>query len=141
MRTTGHLYDYLGDVGSIYHCPEDIGPFNNTAAFARDLSSYQFNGATSGYGNLRVGQTYTISNMRGDAIFMWETDETRIGGVWNDGGNRPDEGISRRHVLGAPVGFIDGSAAQMLYDEYYGIVSDPLANSLWCNPKSPNGRR
>lgn len=140
MRETGHLFEYLNRENEIYHCPEDDGPFDDISVPARDLSSYQFNGAASGYGRLRIGETYTIEEFNGNCVIMWETDERRSGGVWNDGGNRPDEGISERHIDGAPVARMDGSAEEINYDEFYRLVNDRNGpNELWCSPATVIG--
>ena len=138
LRETGLLWNYLTDGGPTYHCPDDDQNQSTTGQPVRAMTSFQFNGALCAYRT--QSETYRVSDMRTDAIFMWETDETRGGGFWNDGGNRPDEGLSGRHRDGAPFGRVDGSTVKVTQTQYYEWVRDPYPNALWCNPNSINGR-
>ncbi len=152
MRETGLLWDYLNGEGQHYYCPTDNGPYDNQPGDGlppipvRAMTSYQFNGAFSGYGGRGLPDgwdTNSHDDFRPNDIMMWECDvtTTRVhGGFWNDAGNRPDEGLEVRHIEGAPIARIDGSAERIAHDEYYRIERLPQKNELWCNPGTTNGR-
>jgi prepilin-type N-terminal cleavage/methylation domain-containing protein len=142
LRETGLLWDYLGGEGEVYHCPSDEGPFDDNGVPVRAMTSYQFNGAMCGFGRrMRLDPpTYRVERFRADAVFMWETDETKRGGFWNDGGNYPSEGLSARHEDGAPFGRLDGSTIRVWQQEYRDMVRSPHANALYCVPGDENGR-
>jgi len=146
MRETGYLWEYNGNEGDLYYCPSDEGPFDVRNLPVRALTSYQFNGGLNGYGSNKVGPagTFRIDQFAIDTIFMWECDATtsRVsGGFWNDAGNRPDEGLEIRHVDGAPVARIDGSAERIGHQDFYDMVRERKRNPLWCNPTAKNGFR
>ena len=143
LRETGILWDYVGKEAAMYRCPVDEGPYDpNDPAVkgpVRAISSYQFNGGLNSYGGL--GQdTHSFDLFKTDDIFMWETDATSpkvTYGFWNDGGNRPDEGLEERHLDGAPIGVMDGSAGKITADEFYGWAYAPGSlrpNRLWLKP-------
>ena len=154
MRETGLLFDYLDTDGQLYHCPVDEGPFDDaeirreegtSVSFpVRAMTSYTFNGAFRGYGGpTPPGGTFAIDLFKPNDIFLWEADalSTRAqNGYWNDGANRPDEGLAERHLDGAPVSRVDGSADKMVFEDFYEIVRDRTRNELWCSPDSANGR-
>ncbi|MFN3167633.1 MAG: DUF1559 domain-containing protein [Phycisphaeraceae bacterium] len=138
IRENGFLWQYMNREGSVYRCPADEGPFDpsepGVPGPVRAISSYQFNGGLNDYGGL--GQdTHSLDLFASDDIFMWETDATssRVRyGFWNDGGNRPDEGLESRHVDGAPIGTMDGSADKITAEEFYDIaLSQRRPNRLW----------
>lgn len=143
MVRTGLLYPYVERNDDLYRCPRDQGPFDVPEWPVRAMSSYQMNGAVTGYAN----EKFSIEMFRTDAVFLWETDADtdRVrGGFWNDGANRPDEGIAIRHEDGAPVGKMDGSGERIGYDEFYDLVFPDGAarnqpNALWCAPDTTNG--
>ena len=146
MRETGLLWQYNGDEGGIYYCPSDKGPYDNISLPVRAMTSYQFNGGMNGYGSNKVGTkgTFRIGQFENDVIFMWECDATTpkvTGGFWNDAGNRPDEGLEIRHVDGATVVRLDGSAERIAHQEFYDMVNEKKKNPLWCSPVAKNGFR
>ena len=140
LRKTGVIWGYLSDGGPTYYCPDDegVGPNGIATQPARSMTSYQFNGALSAYKEQK--ETFSLSEMRPDAVFIWEPDETKTGGYWNDGANYPNEGLSRRHLDGAPFGRIDGSTIKVTQDQYKQWGLEPNANALWCNPDTSDGR-
>ncbi len=156
MRKTGKLWKYMGQEGQSYYCPTDEGPFDNDPKFSfatpvRAMTSYQFNGGVTGYGDkgLPPGRiAWAFDELRNDTIIMWECDATTprtSGGFWNDGGNRADEGLEIRHVDGAPVASIDGSAERIGHEDFYdmalhrGAFSARKPNALWYNPLTKDG--
>lgn len=144
LRESGYLWTYMGREGSMYHCPADEGPFE-TSNFSfptpvRAMTSYQFNGGINNFGGLGTN-TYAIDELTPNGIFMWETDATTsrvTGGFWNDGGNHPGEGLEIRHLDGAPVGILDGSAKKITQKEFYAYRDEPASqrpNEIWINPR------
>lgn len=131
QHRTGSLFEYVGEVDDIYRCPahKDIG------RRSQRMTSYLENGAVVGFGRVRVA--YAIDRFRPDAIIYWEASETSDG--WNDGSSYPDEGMTRRHGMGATVGLVDGSCP------WLGLVQfdrerDTWPSKLWCNPGRDDGR-
>ena len=129
----------------MYMCPLD--KTNNIYWKQRNIrfSSYMMNGAVidgSGsfdWGAGERGRTFKNSAFRPTDMLLWETDE-KIPGYFNDGASRPDEGFSQRHAIGAIVGLFDGHADYVKWKKYFQIIADPNRNSLWCYPKSVDGR-
>ena len=140
LPKTGQLWPYIQGL-DVYHCPEDTSgwPENQTS---RWISSYSMNGALCGYGKLKGGGsdlllTYNASDFRGDAIILWEVDDTS--GWWNDCANYPKEGVTKRHRTGATVGMICGATEWVSYSEFY-EEEQRRPGRLWCNPGRPDGR-
>ncbi len=130
---------------SMYMCPIHR---TNTAAWRQSgikFTSYMMNGAViNGSGSFdwssgSVGKTFKNAAFKGTDMLLWEPDETQSG-YFNDGSSRPSEGFSKRHSLGAIVGLFDGHVQFLKWDAYYKILADPTKNSLWCYPKSADGR-
>ncbi len=140
LRETGYLWDYMNGEGEAYHCPEDIGPFGDREVSVRDMTSYLINGAFNGYDSSPTFESFSIERMRVDAALMWETDETRGGGVWNDGSNFPREGITRRHADGAPIGYLDGSVERISISRFEELIDEKTPNQFWANPNTRDGR-
>jgi prepilin-type N-terminal cleavage/methylation domain-containing protein len=157
---TGQLYPYLKS-SDILMCPGDQvdSLFHQRQML---ISSYIWNGALSSY-NTTNSQTHKLSQFKPTAILQWESDETDPG-TFNDGGNFPTEGFTRRHGGsrgGDPtqdsrsqvtVGLFDGSAKRMSALELYRLsgglgagTSGPptemtdVPNDLWCNPGDSRG--
>ena len=157
---TGQLYPYLKST-DVLMCPGDQmdAQFYQRPMY---ISSYIWNGAVSSY-NITNSQTHKLGQFKPTAILQWESDETSPG-TFNDGGNFPTEGFTRRHGGnrdGDPtqdprsqvtVGMFDGSAKRMSALELYRLsgglgpgTSGPAAemtdvpNDLWCNPGDPRG--
>ena len=156
---TGQLYPYLKST-DVLMCPGDQV---DALFYQRQMliSSYIWNGALSSY-NTTNSQTHKLGQFKPTAILQWESDETSPI-TFNDGGNYPNEGFTRRHGGnrdGDPtqdsrsqvtVGMFDGSAKRMSGRELYqlsgglGSGGGPpagmtgLPNDLWCNPGDPRG--
>jgi len=149
----GQLYPYLRDP-KITKCPTD----NKVDIFYVQrgilFSSYVWNGAVCGYGNINLSKpnTYRITLFKPDRVLMWETDE-RTPFFFNDTSSFPDEGISARHGNAATVGLFDGSTETIRLRRWYSseFAGNPgargrailpqtlLPNRAWCNPGHPLG--
>lgn len=141
LRETGHLWSYMNGEGEAYRCPEDDGPFDDREVPVRDMTSYLINGAFNGYTSSPTFDAYAIEQMRAGTALMWETDENGGGGVWNDGSNFPSERITRRHVDGAPIGYLDGGVERMSIARFEELVAETTPNQFWANPLTPDGRK
>ncbi len=86
-----------------------------------------------------VGKTLKNSAFKGTDMLFWESDETDDGN-FNDGASNPSEGLTQRHSTGAMFGFFDGHAEYVKWKKWTQLLADPGKNSLWCYPKSSNGR-
>ncbi|MCS1407854.1 MAG: hypothetical protein M2R45_01015 [Verrucomicrobia subdivision 3 bacterium] len=104
------------------------------------ITSYTWNGFVGGHGSRSGGsspggpfKTYKSTDLRPTNLIQWETDENWPF-LFNDAGNRPDEGISQRHSASIPknsrtdvggrstVGAIGGHAVNMTFREFYLMV-------------------
>jgi prepilin-type N-terminal cleavage/methylation domain-containing protein len=156
---TGQLYPYLRST-DVLMCPGDQV---DAQFYERQMliSSYIWNGAVSSYDTSSY-KTRKLGQFKPTAILQWESDETSPIS-FNDGGDYPNEGFTRRHGGnrdGDPtqdprsqvtVGMFDGSAKRMSALELYqlsgglGSGGGPpagmtdLPNDLWCNPGDPRG--
>jgi prepilin-type N-terminal cleavage/methylation domain-containing protein len=156
---TGQLYPYLKST-DVLMCPGDRV---DSDFYQRQMliSSYIWNGAVSSY-NTTNSQTHKLGQFKPTAILQWESDETSPT-TFNDGGNFPTEGFTRRHGGnrdGDPtqdprsqvtVGLFDGGARRMSSLDLFQMagpidsgINGPLTgvtapNDLWCNPASSNG--
>ena len=130
---------------SMYMCPLHR---TNTMAWQMSnikFTSYIMNGAvidgmkafdwTAG----KYGRTFKSSAFLPTDMLLWEPDENDPG-YFNDGSSEPSEGFSKRHSFGAIVGLMGGHVQFLKWKTYHQLVADPNKNSLWCYPKSPNGR-
>ncbi len=129
---TGAIWRYH-ESREIYRCPLDDPPWDRGPA--QELTSYMMNGAVNGYSR-RV--PFRLSQLPGNGIVLWETDEDSGGGFWNDGANFPNEGITRRHFDGATVGRVDGGTEWITFKEYDEIEQE-RPGRLWFNPRSEDG--
>jgi prepilin-type N-terminal cleavage/methylation domain-containing protein len=143
----GSLFSYL-QTSNVYRCPLDFKPFpqfnGQPIWYQRDqqLSTYAFNGAMCGYKSTNDNnRPRRLTQFSGVAYAAWEADES-LNGVFhfNDGANRPDEGISLRHVVGALVGNFSGGAdwlnAQTTWKQQTNRGTKTLA---WCSPDTDTG--
>jgi prepilin-type processing-associated H-X9-DG protein len=85
------------------------------------------------------GRTLKNAMFKGTDMLFWESDE-KDDGNFNDGASNPSEGLTQRHVYGAMFGFFDGHAEYTKWRRWAQLIADPNKNSLWCYPKSSNGR-
>ena len=133
----------------LYFCPMDDPTAESYSkhdgkveARRQQLSSYAMNGAVNDYSkmiNSKLMKPIKLSALGPEDCAFWETDE-REPYYFNDGANRPDEGVSPRHYQGAIQAAFDGSVSYIKLNLWYEYVADPNRNHLWCYPGSPNGR-
>lgn len=158
--TQGQLYRYYGNA-KILKCPIDVEDalFDERQMY---VSSYIWNGAVSSY-DTSSSNSHKLGQFAATRILEWESDEMNPIS-FNDGGNYPEEGFTRRHggnraadpnndLQGkVAIGMFDGSAKWVhtsdlrplsgMLGAYVGPPQDspsPLPNDLWCNPDSTNG--
>jgi prepilin-type N-terminal cleavage/methylation domain-containing protein len=175
----GQLASYLGNSEKIMICPKDAvesrgSKRNNYLQRNVKITSYTWNGFVGGHGSRSGGsspggpfKTYRTTDLRPTNLLQWETDENTPF-LFNDAGNRPDEGISQRHSSTLPkdsytdvggrssVGAIGGHAVNMTFKEFYSMVGKSrrpelkpaasfpaqptqLPNDLYWMPGSPTG--
>ena len=141
---TGVLWDTL-KTRKVYVCPmDDVTKYHTSnqaggAEVQRDqqLSSYQMNGAVIGY----FGENYPpvkLAAMSGQDILFWETDETEPY-YFNDGANKPSEGVSARHQAGAIQAAFDGSVSYVRLKDWDADKAYLGKNRLWCYPNTVDG--
>jgi prepilin-type N-terminal cleavage/methylation domain-containing protein len=123
----------------VYMCPMDKLDTNRYVTF----SSYIMNAAVSGNDRANF-PCMQLSRMPSDGIVFWETDE-RYPYYYNDGANKPDEGVTKRHNGGGIAASFDGSAAYWKFDAWHDLsdqgddTNSWQKNRLWCYPDSSNG--
>jgi prepilin-type N-terminal cleavage/methylation domain-containing protein len=143
------LYQFLRSE-KLLQCPQDTVNANYYLRYIL-ITSYVFNGALVGYGNVSV--PYKMSKFKPTSIIEWENDENNVFGQYNgfnDVSNHPLENgsvaFSTRHGKAAQVGRIDGSAARIPMADIVSMAngttpySTTAPNDLWCNPGSTTGR-
>lgn len=148
----GQLYSYLKSE-KVLMCPADNKVDILFVQRGILFTSYVWNGAVCGYGNINLQRpnTYKITAFKVDRVLMWETDE-KTPFFFNDASSFPDEGISERHGKGATIGLFDGSTEGIRVSRYYTmelagprgargrtIPANLLPNRMWCNPGHPLG--
>jgi prepilin-type N-terminal cleavage/methylation domain-containing protein len=141
---TGLLWDALRNA-KVYFCPMDRPDeprysehFGAVVQRDQRISTYAMNGAVIGFG-AEVYPPVKLTVMKPTDCAFWETDETEPY-YFNDGANRPDEGVSARHNQGAVQAAFDTSVSYVRLDAWYNDVDDANKNRLWCYPNSNNGR-
>ncbi len=164
---TGQLYPYAAAL-DVFRCPMDTPMCGDVKARKNSgfqtLSGYIMNGSLCVYGGLsgRRPNTIKLSDLAGENVLMWETDE-RKPFYFNDASSFPLEGISLRHAGkgtklpvnpdkanaqvniknfqkgSAHVGKSDGSAHTMPVSRFYFFAREQKMNCLW-NAPTPNGR-
>ncbi|MDG1890442.1 MAG: type II secretion system protein [Verrucomicrobiota bacterium] len=139
----GQLAPYLSNSDKIMICPKDAvesrsSKRNNFLQRNVKITSYTWNGFVGGHGGSGSApsgpfSTYKTTDIPPSSIIQWETDENTPF-LFNDAGNRPDEGISQRHSSSMPkdsytdvggrssVGAIGGHAVNMTFREFYSMV-------------------
>jgi prepilin-type N-terminal cleavage/methylation domain-containing protein len=151
----GQLYQFIANP-KLLLCPQDI-PDANTYMRYELISSYVWDGAVVGYGNMNTpknsvtGQfiTYKLTRFKASNILQWENDEKNTAsGAWNDLSNYPIENgnltYSQRHGRDAQVGRMDGSAARITkkeMDGYAFAAAGSAKNDLWYNPNTADGHQ
>ena len=139
--TKGALWPLIRDM-KIFRCPEHTKD-NSTWFGTQHLTSYIVNGSVCAYGR-KWDRMFSASSFRSDDIIYVEGDEqSRRGGVWNDGSNWPWEGLSSRHDLGSIYGTADGSVGWIYSDDLWKNEIRPAGRPtrMWNVPGSKDGRR
>jgi prepilin-type N-terminal cleavage/methylation domain-containing protein len=99
---TGMFFRYL-KTREVYRCPFETSPY--VPGVTHNLTSYLMNSRLNCYesGGAKFA-IYKITAFRANDIAFWEVeDQSDVGpgvdlsGRWNDGCNRPDEGLTLRH--------------------------------------------
>jgi len=144
---TGSLWSIL-QTPKVYFCPMDKPDEVRYSATAGDNmqrpqqdSSYAMNGAVSGfyYGTAHPEEPpMKLSAFRPTDCAFWETDESDPHN-FNDGANKPNEGVSPRHNQGAIQAAFDTSVSYIRFDAWNKDVDDPGKNRLWCYPNTADG--
>lgn len=148
--TLGALWRTIPNTNG-YRCPMDFKDAAQVATRGQKISSYCMNGAVSGYSQAYGGMTAQtgrrVQFQNESDIILWESDERGPAGYWNDGGNYPNEGISRRHNVGALSGSLGGQAeffklqewSVMSGDNITGVAAPAGRTPTWCSPFTANG--
>jgi prepilin-type N-terminal cleavage/methylation domain-containing protein len=144
----GQIWQYLKST-KVYICPTDSTNRAQNRYYAirnNKLSSYIWNGAVNGYGNLGA-RTYKINAFNPAAYYIWEPDEENYykqfpaGNCFNDASSYPSqgEGLGRRH--GKQGGIMSGFSGHAEVVSYNIFNRERLAmpGLLHCVPGSPNG--
>jgi type II secretory pathway pseudopilin PulG len=135
---TGAVWKYL-KTREVYRCPGDSpGPFpNDPSWYTRNLSSHLMNGDVCSQGATDVPIAHRITRFKSDSIILIEGDE--LNGIWNDGSNRPDEGIPQRHGKGGSIAGVDGHVEWILKKDFEAQVNPQgrtdIPNRFRCDPK------
>ncbi len=144
----GSIWKYI-KTPKVYFCPYDRPTKAEFQQRNVKITSYCMNGAVNYY----QGSTASarISDFPSNAILLWEQQDGPAGFFFNDSSNRPDEGISERHVDGAMVGCFDGRVEWLTRAQYAKELTKPGPdypqdpkqaigpNRFWCNPTSGSG--
>jgi prepilin-type N-terminal cleavage/methylation domain-containing protein/prepilin-type processing-associated H-X9-DG protein len=127
----------------IYQCPLDPPPAFASLFALRNVkfTSYCLNWGTDNYGrNLHLKTTsFQPSNW-----LLWERDNTTnnpSANIYKDGTGTAIKGIGKVHgSKGANMGYLDGHAGFLLYNDFYSAAADPNKNDLYICTDSANGR-
>ncbi len=134
----GLLWPYLQNT-QIFWCPsENTNAMPTFSQRNNQLTSYLMNGALVGY-NAIAPKTYRQTAFQPISIIFWQAADGNPGD-WNDGSSEPDEGITTMHNGGTTVGVVDGSVRYLKTDAFANLAASTIANEVWCNPGSTNGR-
>lgn len=145
---TGLLWNTLRQP-KIYFCPMDKPQEARYSALRgrimqrpQQLSSYALNGSITGqmfgWNNPQVSAA-KLAQMRPDDCGYWESDETDPQ-HFNDGGNDPDEPVSKRHQQGGIQAAFDGSVSYIRFVDWSELSAETNRNRLWCWPGNADGR-
>lgn len=133
---TGLLYKYLNNP-EVYRCPGDSSPYPIDTT--RQMTSYLMNGEACSQGASDVKTAYKITKFKSDSIIIMEIDESTTAN-WNDGSNRPDEGIPLRHGKGGAICGVDGHVEWILKADFNNEVNPGgatnIPNRFRCDPKN-----
>jgi prepilin-type N-terminal cleavage/methylation domain-containing protein len=140
---TGALWKFL-KTREVYRCPGDSQPPFPTGNewLTRNLTSYLMNGEVCSQAATDVPIAHRITRFKSDSIILIEGNDLPEGspptGRWNDGSNRPDEGIPQRHGKGGSIAGVDGHVEWILKKDFDAQVNpggQDLPNRFRCDPK------
>ena len=147
----GVLFKYLNNNFDIWHCPNDIPPYqasgvpNTNSIFP--LTSYTINVILVNFAHPKQA-SYRMTQIRPDAILFWEPQELRGAAlfVWDDGTSAANQApITRRHgSVGSAVGIIDGHVEFVTtrqWDWWNNPANTPPPNQLWWEFGKQDGGR
>jgi prepilin-type N-terminal cleavage/methylation domain-containing protein len=155
----GQFWPFLKDYRP-YRCPLDVFDPNDVNAVpwrpynTRMLTSYGYNGSVCGYGRRSPEdrwdaadhnwKTFRIGDFKPTDVLIWEVKDrpppAMTWGDWWDGGNSPNQGVTRRHQGRCALGCADGHVESMRTDRFYELVAQGVKNQFWNVPDRANGR-
>jgi prepilin-type N-terminal cleavage/methylation domain-containing protein len=143
---TGLLWNAL-HASKSYLCPMDRPDqtlyskhYDKVTQRAQQLSSYIMNGAVIGFRTGYKSNSLPVKILQmqpGDCV-LFEADDSDPW-YFNDGSSWPSEGITARHLQGATLAAVEGSASYIRDDEWLNEVNYTNKNHLWCYPGSGDG--
>jgi prepilin-type N-terminal cleavage/methylation domain-containing protein/prepilin-type processing-associated H-X9-DG protein len=137
---TGTSVNYIGadykvpQVWRIYQCPMDPPPKYEALFASRDIkfSTYGMNWGVDNNGTT-LGRK--ISSFKPSCWLMWEKNNTTNNpsvNYFKDGTVTGDKGIGQVHGgKGANMGWMDGHAGFLLYNDFYSAAADPNNKDLY----------
>jgi len=134
---TGVLWPWMKNPG-FYKCQLDHGPFLPGSVHL--MTSYIMNGAVIGFRTGYKSNSLPVKILQmqpGDCV-LFEADDSDPW-YFNDGSSWPSEGITARHLQGATLAAVEGSASYIRDDEWLNEVNYTNKNHLWCYPGSGDG--
>ena len=141
----GLLWNNIKNLG-VYRCPLDKTNTPTFMARPNKLSTYVWNGALCGYGDIGL-RTYGAGDFKQDCFMAWEPDDASVtlGYGYNDGSSYPDPtvdgGLGRRHgKKGGIVLAVDGHIEYVRYSDWLKESQLSVKNRMYCNPGTANGR-
>jgi prepilin-type N-terminal cleavage/methylation domain-containing protein/prepilin-type processing-associated H-X9-DG protein len=109
----------------IYQCPLDPPPITEALFASRDIKFSTY-GMNWGADNNGTSLNRKISSFRGSCWLMWEKNNTTNNpsvNYFKDGTTSGDKGIGQVHGgKGANMGWMDGHAGFLLYNDFYSAV-------------------
>jgi prepilin-type N-terminal cleavage/methylation domain-containing protein/prepilin-type processing-associated H-X9-DG protein len=149
--TTGTSVNNINNVNGqlpqqwkIYQCPLDPPIGNAYPAFSTrniKFTSYCMNWGADDYGrNLRL----KIGNFKPTNWLLWDRDNTTnnpSANIYKDGTGNATKGIGTIHGgKGSNMGYMDGHAGFILYNDFYNEANDPNKNDLYIATDTANGQ-
>jgi prepilin-type N-terminal cleavage/methylation domain-containing protein len=138
----GALWPYLNNM-AVYLCPKDNTNSPKWLQRPQRLSTYLMSLGVDGFSPGKP--PYKLSDITMTGVLMWEPDDSgNPAQVYNDGSSYPnypgwDLGISRRHLPGCDLLFIDSHVEFKKYDIGIAECLANTKNEFWWNPATSNG--
>jgi prepilin-type N-terminal cleavage/methylation domain-containing protein/prepilin-type processing-associated H-X9-DG protein len=126
----------------IYQCPLDPPPLTAPLFSSRIIkfSSYCMNWGVDDYGN---NLNRKISSFKASNWLMWESNNTTNNpsvNYFKDGTGNASKGIGQVHGgTGANMGWMDGHAGFLRYDDFYKEAADVTPNDLYIRDDTATG--